>query len=78
MDIIRDFEKLKLTSTEVASTQDDDFCVVDFFKKGSAGHVIFEDHVVPYPPLEDLLAAATTCRQVNAMCRAYTVGEVLA
>ena len=78
MDIISDFEKLKLTSTEVASTHDADFCFVDFFKKGSAGRVIFEDHVVPYLPLEDLLAAATTCRQVNAMCRAYTVGEVLA
>lgn len=69
MDIAKALEKLNLSS---------ELCINDFFKKGSAGRNIFVEHVVPFLTLDDLLNSAATCRPMNAVCRTYTVGEILA
>ena len=51
---------------------------VEFFQKGSAGWTIFADFIVPFLNLDDINKGSNVCRLMNAMCRSYTVGEILA
>lgn len=53
------------------------FSFLDFFKKGSAGREVFSAVIVPFLNLDDLIHGSATCREMNAMCRTYTVGDVL-
>ena len=71
MDLAKQLESLSL------STCSDEQCFEDYFRKGSAGRTVCMDHVVPFLTLDDLVSASSCCRQMNAMCRSYTVGEVL-
>ena len=75
MDIADKLQALKLTET--AFDREEDYYFLDWCKKGSGGRLIFAEHVVPFLSLEDLTSAAVSCRQMNAMCRTYTIGEVL-
>lgn len=48
-----------------------------FTQKGSIGRAVFREHIIPYLTLDDLVIGAVACRQMNALCRTYTVGEIL-
>ena len=63
MDIADKLQALKLTET--AFDREEDYCFLDWCKKGSGGRLIFAEHVVPFLSLEDLTSAAVSCRQSN-------------
>ena len=50
---------------------------LDYFRKGSAGRDVFMEHIIPLLTLDDLIEGSRTCRQMNIMCRTYTVIDVL-
>lgn len=51
--------------------------LLEVCQKGSGGSMLFEKHVVPFLTLKDLVRSSNSCRRLNAMCRMYTVGEIL-
>ncbi|CAB9528811.1 expressed unknown protein [Seminavis robusta] len=79
-DITKSFGALKLSSSGPSASRGsllEPFCFNDFFKKGSAGRAVFTEYIVPFLTLDDLVSGSSTCRQMNAMCRTYIVGEIL-
>ena len=81
MDINKRLEALKLSSSDTENSTDDTinerFCVVDFFKKGSAGQDVFATAIVPFLSLDDLVNGSACCRAMNSFCHTYTVGEIV-
>lgn len=76
MDLVEHLEALKLSSAN-PKDDSDGFSLLDCFKKGTGARMIFAEHIASFLTLDDLLNAATCCRQMNGMCRTYTVGEIL-
>lgn len=60
-----------------SSTPAPAFDFLEFFKTGSAGRNVFDDFILPYLSLKDLVWAAASCRQMNTMCRTYTVADLM-
>ena len=50
---------------------------LDVFKKGSGARSVFADHILPFLSMDDVISGSAVCRQMNTMCRSYTVGDVL-
>lgn len=76
---------LNLSDNDKANTEDDDvhhhqesLNFATLFKAGGVGRALFKEHVVPFMTLRDLIVGAKTSRQMNTMCRTYTIGEIFA
>ena len=73
MDISKRLKALKLSSSDSSFSKKVKEVPILDFPWGNA----FTEHVVPFLSLDDLINGSASCRQMNSMCRAYTVGEVL-
>lgn len=48
----------------------------EFCARGTAGRCVFENNIIPFLDLNEVLSCASTSRRMNAACRTYTVGEM--
>ena len=77
MDITKKLTELRLGSTDSSTTDMEILSFVEFFKEGTVGRRVFVECIVPFLSLDDLVNGSVTCRQMNAMCHTYTLGEIL-
>ena len=76
MSLTKQFDALKISPNQRGKVGNE-FNFHSFFSNGSGGRQIFQNFILPFLSMRDLIRASRVSRQMNGMCRTYTIGDVL-
>ena len=76
MSLTKQFDALKISPNQ-SGKEGNEFNFHSFFSHGSVGRQIFHDFILPYLSMDGVIHASRVSRQMNGMCRTYTIGDVL-